>query len=248
MIIKNLTYATDKGKRSTQQDTFIHVFDERYGALLGVFDGHGGDEASKMCAKHIPSHFFECMPVYKNNAEQSLRDTLVNAANILKNYDSGTTVSLAYLPYNEDVVYTAVIGDSPIIIGNYKDYWVSPQHNVRSNIAERTAAQERGGFYNSGYIFRIFHREGLQLSRVLGDAGMGKVVSNVPETNSLKVHYGDFVLVGTDGLFDPGNENTEKAVSDIVKLIEEGADANMLVAHALSVPTGDNVTAILARF
>jgi len=247
MKTKSVTHATNLGQRSEQQDAFIRSFDSKYGTLLGVFDGHGGDEASKLCAKHVSSHFFECLDGAVLS-ELALGDTLINAANNLRHYDAGTTASLAYLPLAEDAVYTAVIGDSPIIVGQRGLFWLSPQHNVRSNVAERTAAQMRGGSYSQGYIWNGFSGPGLQMSRALGDAAMGKVISNVPDIKRLEVSEYDFVLVGSDGLFDPRNEDTDKAAQTLVEKIQSGATAEDLVAYALSVPTGDNVTAVLARF
>jgi hypothetical protein len=56
-------------------------------------------------------------------------------------------------------------------------------------------------------------------------------------------------LVGSDGLLSPGHdESGVQMLLDIVKMIEEqDVNAKELVDYAVSIPTGDNVTAILWR-
>jgi cell division protein YceG involved in septum cleavage len=55
--------------------------------------------------------------------------------------------------------------------------------------------------------------------------------------------------VRPDGCFDPGHYDFKKSAQTIVELVERGATAQDLVKRAaIDYPTGDNVTAIVARF
>jgi serine/threonine protein phosphatase PrpC len=141
------------------------------------------------------------------------------------------------------------MGDSPILIKD-KDgkINISPDHNIRTNDAERRAAEDRGGFCDGGYLFASFDGMGLQMARALGDSHLNKVLSRLPDVYAVEINENSFVLVGTDGLFDPGHWNFKVEADAVVKLIDEGADAAALVTRAVNIPTGDNVTAILARF
>jgi len=143
------------------------------------------------------------------------------------------------------------LGDSPVIIRTDKgEYWHAPEHNVRSNPAEVIRIKAMGGTVYGGYAYPprdgSFTAGGLQLSRTLGDSGHSAILSREPEIFEIPLGERSFVLVGTDGLFDPSHNSSEPA-SSIVALINKGASADDLVKYAIGVPTHDNVTAILVK-
>ena len=179
-----------------------------------------------------------------------LRKTIKNLAQALIDYDSGSTASLVYIPEIGDEVYTAVIGDSPIIILKGHDYWYGPDHNVRSNHAEAEAVRKRGGYIHNGYAMGrgVF---GLQMGRALGDAELVDILSTEPEVNKVSIGQGAWILVCTDGLIDPGHNGVDakQAIIDRCNSNVHGEfTAEDLVQYAVGVPTGDNVSCILARF
>ncbi len=237
-----ITTATARGERAYQEDTFINV-QMSQGTLLGVFDGHGGDEASRWMAMTFEKRFQD-----QRDVRRGLRDAFSKAAVVLKDYDSGTTASVAFIPTDSTSIYTAVIGDSPIIIDTPEGYWYGPDHNVRTNPAEREAAEHRGGFYNGGYICKGLHGPGLQMGRALGDAALASILSTEPEITTVKGKSNGFMLIGTDGLFDPAHYDFKEAAEKVLSQIELGSPAQDLVDRALAVPTRDNVTAIVVRF
>lgn len=249
MKIKDLTYASERGQRSYQEDRYF-VSNSTYGTLLAVFDGHGGDEASQYCDEHFAGHFLTCIHNTEGNAQVALRDSFSTMAADLKSFRSGTTASLVFLPADQDIVIAAVVGDSPVVIKTTNEkiptYWMGPDHNVRTNPAEAEAAQDRGGFLDYGYVFSSLSGKGLQMGRALGDAELGSVISNEPEIKIVTPDPTGFILVGSDGLFDPSHSDTA-SFSPLRTRIEAGHSAMDLVKYALNVPTQDNVTAILAR-
>jgi len=233
----NITAATAKGQRPYQEDTFINV-ELPQGRLLGVFDGHGGDEASKFMAENFVGLFEET---------GSLRLAFRLAAQHLKDYEAGTTASVVLVPTDSHTVFTAVVGDSPIIIQTKSGIWYGPDHNVRTNEIERVAAQTRGGSYAQGYIYNNFSGQGLQMGRALGDAWLSPVLSTEPEVAEVTVAPNGFVLIGTDGLFDPGHYGFKTASEQVIARVSQD-DAQALVDRAIGIPTRDNVTAILVKF
>ena len=248
MKIENITESTERGARPYQEDRSF-VSHNAYGTLLAVFDGHGGDEASEYCEFRFAAEFINQMSTgsIKRNPEEALRATVAIMAAMLRPYDCGTTASIVFIPEGENVAYTAVLGDSPIIIGSRETgYWFGPDHNVRSNPEEATAAQERGGFIHNGYLLAHFSGPGLQMARALGDSFMGRVLNTEPEMNKIRLDGAKFILVATDGVFDPSHHST-KAYATVIDKIEQGEPAEGLTKYAVELPTGDNATAILVR-
>jgi len=238
------------GQRSYQEDTYACIVAPE-GLVLMVADGHGGPEASELIEKHFPGvwrkRFDSSKPM------QEVFTEMYNDFDLLTKFvDAGSTLSIVFLPEGATTAYVAILGDSPVIIHQPDDtLWISPEHNVRTNQVEREAAEARGGIYERGYIWNDFsysdHARGLQMSRALGDGHMGKIITREPEC--IEVPVGDWVLIGSDGLVDPGHDGGEESCSPEVmqELIDGGADAEELVQYAVDVPTHDNVTAILWR-
>jgi len=236
-----ITTATARGERRYQEDTFINV-QMSQGTLLGVFDGHGGDEASKWMARNFEAQFQD-----QRDVRLGLRSAISKSAAMLRGCVSGTTASVAFVPTDSSMVYTAVIGDSPIIIDTPQRLWYGPDHNVRTNTAELDAAVKRGGFYNNGYICKGLYGPGLQMGRALGDAELSPILSHEPEISHV-FPVGEWMLIGSDGIFDPAHYDFKEAAEEIILAIELGDDAPRLVERAVAKPTRDNATCILVRF
>jgi serine/threonine protein phosphatase PrpC len=245
-----ITHATAQGKRDYQEDRYkIDVTND--GILLAVFDGHGGAETSEFCEKNLLGAF---NAVADNPSLPFIRDKVWGIFDRLRirtreNHD-GSCVSIVFIPSSLDRAYVGILGDSPVIIKTKDgEYWHSPEHNVNSNPAEVKRLQGLGATVYGGYAYAPnsgFSASGLQLTRSLGDSEFSSILSREPEIFEIPLGLGSFVLVGSDGLFDPSHKSSANA-STIVELIEKGATAGNLVNHALSIPTEDNATSILLR-
>jgi len=222
------------------------------GLILAVMDGHGGAE----CSEKLEQHFCEVWDtVYsaEKTPELLFRELFDKFDILTSDMEMGSSMSVVFIPKantgKETKAHVAVLGDSPVLIQHPDGTWmIGPEHNVRTNIAERQAAIQRGGYYSpNGYICYGPEGHGLQMSRAFGDRDLGKVLSRIPEVYS--VDLGDWALVGSDGLLSPGHDETYLAmIQEVVKMIEEqDVNAEELVNYAVAVPTGDNVTAILWR-
>lgn len=246
--LKPVSSASAKGQRSYQEDRLVIVTCEQ-GTLLGVFDGHGGHEVAQLAVDTLPGYFADEIGEPKATPRKALKNTIRKVNELTQDMFPGSTLSLAFIPAKGGFIYCAVIGDSPIIIKDSKgNINISPDHNVRTNEAESQAAIKRGGIVHDGYLYQNRFANGLQMARALGDAELDKVLSRKPDIYSVRVNKDSFIIVATDGAFDPGHYEFAKAAEDVVKLVGEGAEAEAVVDRAVQIKTGDNVTVMVARF
>jgi len=246
--LRPVTSASAKGQRPYQEDRlFVATYEQ--GTLIGVFDGHGGSEVSQTAVTELPGFFADLISEPKAKPRTALSKAIHKLAVLTQANISGSTLSLAFIPSRGSFVYCAVLGDSPIIIKDSKGAVnISPDHNVRTNYQEKLAAEKRGGFVHGGYLYTSYDGPGLQMARALGDTLLSKALSRRPDIYSVRINKDSFVLVATDGAFDPGHYDFEKEAAAVVKLVEEGADAQAVVDRAVQIKTGDNVSALVARF
>jgi len=256
-MLKKPTVATDRGARSYQEDQHVvkHVdYEKMPGVLMAVADGHGGTQTSSYVVGRLQADLFDSSLAYEKgdplNALKKIFKSLNEETSNLGNHQSsGTTLSAVYVPDGKRKAYVGVIGDSPVILAKRKtsDFDISPEHNVRSNAKEKEAAVGRGGVVRDGYLWEPTLRLGLQMSRDIGYHGMGDVLLRYPDVYTLDMEEGDALIVGTDGLLDPGHRSTREEARRLAKLVLGGAEASDLVQDALGRQTGDNVTAIVYR-
>jgi serine/threonine protein phosphatase PrpC len=248
MQLLSTTDAAAKGSRDYQEDRHF-TSEHTDGILLAVFDGHGGSESSHEAMRCFDRLFWASLEFFNGDPKRALHDSVKQLAVRLADWESGSTLSVAYIPTEGSRAFTAVLGDSPIIIHDGLTTWTGPDHNVRTNPAEREAAEARGGYCDGSYLYRNMHSQGLQMARALGDSHLKGVLSTEPEINEVPIVGSGFILVATDGLFDPSHRNGFEASKKILlAAINEGVDAQYLVDYAIGQDTGDNATAILARF
>lgn len=244
--IKGATFATAVGLRDYQEDRYV-LFSADEGVVLAVMDGHGGENVSALLEEKFPE-VWKTVYAPEKPIEQVYKELFEKFDILTSGMYAGSTMSVAFIPKTRDKVHVVILGDSSVLVQKPDGtLHVSPEHNVRTNIPERSRAIERGGYYYNGYICGP-EGHGIQMSRVFGDTDLGFFLSREPEVYS--VELGDWVLVATDGLISPGHEDgaAAKAFGDVTRMIdEEDANAQELVDYALKVPTGDNVTAMLWR-
>jgi serine/threonine protein phosphatase PrpC len=240
-----MTHGTNKGNRPYQEDRSVVYWVPDEGYLLAVFDGHGGSECANYCAENLVPVFHNVMTKY-NILRNVFQDVFKILNHETEHIGPGCAASIAFIPKDGTSVTVGVLGDAPILVkqANGK-LWLAPEHNVRTNRMEASAAIKRGGFVQSGYLFVKQSGNGLQMSRALGDRHLGTVLNREPEIFQLPLGPNSWVLVGSDGLFDP--THATQPGETIAAAIEAGHDANQLVQNALAVPTYDNVTAILVK-
>ncbi|MDP3697081.1 MAG: PP2C family protein-serine/threonine phosphatase [Candidatus Taylorbacteria bacterium] len=257
MVQGYIDAATHCGARSYQQDRFVvHRIRQgkEKGWLLAVADGHGDSaEVAEFCEKNLADYFTKFIGKAKsitNEAHKNvIKSTVKTLSDLTKNMDSGSTLSLVYISETKGMAFVGILGDSPIIIrGRKGSLIISPEHNARTNLAERKAATKRGAIYSGGYIWddpQSDMRSGLQLTRALGNKKLARFISRKPEIYSVNLGPDSFVVVMSDGVVDPGHKDPDTISHNLASLIENGATAADLVNDALKRRTGDNVTTVL---
>lgn len=249
-----ITHQTARGQREYQEDRYIvqHLaMPDGTGGItvLAVMDGHGGSEV----AEYLKEAFIETLMstgLAPRAATQNWRTVLASSFTVLaettKEMAAGSTLSVVLLPDNESRAYVAVIGDSPVVIKDAQSNLnIGPEHNAISNAAERDAAISRGAAFDGTYLRSTDSGYGLQMSRALGDNALD-FLYRVPEIYEVGLNDESFIIVASDGLFDPAHADTKSEIERIAELVENGADAQALVQDALHRRTGDNVTAVVA--
>jgi len=231
--------AQAQGGREDQQDyivskSFLH-FRHGWGHLVGVLDGHGGREVSFIGKMMIPVIF----DVRAKDMETEMARTIAMLHLHTDLYESGSTLSLAYINEVQQTVTTAVLGDSPILVIDENDILhVSIEHNVRSNLNERMAAVARGAVYRQdGYItnapdndYGLPSDEGLQVSRALGDKVFTHLLDRTPDINTYRLGSKSMVFVASDGLFDPGHAKEDpELLQKLLVEIEKGGNAEAIL-------------------
>ena len=243
----NITTASVIGKRDLQEDRFGVIYRET-GTLLAVMDGYGGAgvaESIRQCLENV----FDGAKKLGGDEEATLVSTF-RALNLLfRSRRAGATLSLVWIPQEARFAYVGILGDSPVIIKNPNDTvpWISPEHNVRTNLREREAAIRRGGFYFAGYLHGKTGDWGIQISRALGGAVLGEVLDRRPEIFPRPIEPGGIILAVTDGAVDPGHEKAAPRIKQLLDLVLGGGDADAVVKDALAHGTDDNATAIVCR-
>lgn len=244
--LSSVSSATNKGRRPYQEDRFFST-SLSSGLLLGVFDGHGGADCAER-ANNSFAHFFDYEIGVDSRPANALLEAFASVNEETAYMEDGTSASIAFIPWSADRVWIAVLGDSPVIVKTADGaIWHAPEHNVRTNKAERLAAEKRGGTVSGGYLFSSWNGPGLQMARAFGDAHLNRVLDRTPEVFLPALGAGSFVLVASDGALDPGHADADKAAKAVVDLIESGGDAQAIVNRAIAIPTGDNVSALLVK-
>ena len=245
-----LTFYSELGGRSYQEDRLVAEtiqLGDMALQVMAVMDGHNGSGVAQLAAdKLIPSIREAYEPA--RGIIETLKTTVSKLNEATKRSSSGSTLSIVAIPEEERRAYVAILGDSPVIIADDNGKInISPEHNVRSNLTEREKAIERGALYdNRGFICTA--GSGLQMSRALGDREFDPFLDRNPDTYSVKLGAGSFIVAATDGVLDPKHQNTtEEAVRLAGVVREDRMDAEAIVRDAIKRGGTDNATAIVWR-
>lgn len=242
----SVTKATGKGSRRGQEDRSVNVvvaagnFPHGKGRLLAVMDGHCGDQVSQMAAKNLRGIFRGALIDHKGNVELALKDAVANLHKESLNHDGGSTISIVYLPNDENRAYTAILGDSPVIIVD-KNGQInrSPIHSFSSNPSEVKRAVDNRFSYDGTHV------DGIMPSRAIGDESYDNILSRDPDIYSVEIGPKSLILLMTDGVYDPTYDTNADLARMIVMAREKGAKALVKDALAGGLKGGDNATAIV---
>eukprot|EP00198_Chlamydomonas_reinhardtii_P012576 XP_001701913.1 predicted protein [Chlamydomonas reinhardtii] len=216
-------------------------------AYLGIYDGHGGIDASTFLQRHLLSTIQEHLqPGCDVHDALTTAYSATNAAFRATGSIQGSTATTIILKHNR--LIAANVGDSPafVVKKSGEVYSVIQEHKIEGEEAARIAAQGVP-IYRSptgpAYMGTPDGTRWLNMSRAFGDF-VYPAISCEPYVCSLDVSDGKFLVMGSDGL-------TEKwPVAEAAQYVQQLAGAGWslpaicrcLVERALARGSTDNIT------
>jgi len=234
--------------------------------MFAVFDGHGGSQTAKHCAKAFPKAIAKGKA---SKAEETLRKAFFAvdqelARNAVHDEIGSTSVVCLVTPQS---VVVGNAGDSRAVLsrnGRAVDLSLDHKPNLREEKARIKAA---GGLVEENDGYRVTHKDvpvHLAVSRAMGDHCFKKnprlrpeqqLVSCEPDMEEQKRRAGDeFMVIACDGVWDV---MTSQEVVDLVRrflpCIQRGETkphdvVGMILDKCLRLESQDNMTMILVVF
>ncbi|BBI17483.1 PP2C family serine/threonine-protein phosphatase [Neochlamydia sp. S13] len=217
--------AEAQGRRPRMED--VHLFQEiLQGALVGVFDGHGGQQVAEQAKEEFEKNFSETLALNKGNVHLTFEQLIDEIhQNIIQHtyYDMiGTTLAISFIDKNTHLIYTATLGDTEANIYRNKESialscvrnWTHAKEAARAAIAleDPTLAETWPLAKNPKTLRYPNSRIGLNVSRAIGDKyASGKpdkpAVIHKPKITVNRLRKGDILIIACDGLKDYVLEN-----------------------------------------
>jgi len=203
----------------------------------GVFDGHGesGMEIAELAMGSIRSDLEFFTGQCGLTAKHVLEIVCDLASRQIFSHFSGTT-ALCFILREDGKLAVANTGDSRLVIVSGGAAWqVTDDHNtVNENEAKRVI--KSGGVIFGNYIWN--GDRGLMCIRSFGDRHFNESgVISTPEIFEPEVKSGDFIIAGTDGLW---NEINNAEAAEIVSGKSTAKEAKEALANAICEIGEDN--------
>lgn len=204
-------------------------------SLFAVFDGHGGQEVAKFCAKYFPIELLKNENFKKENYKTALEETFLkmdaillgdNALEFLKEFRNdlegnsfaGCTANVVLLTKTE--LFVANAGDSRAYVYTTEGQTIPLSSDHKPEVeTERVRIQNAGGYISEGRV-----NDNLNLTRAIGDLEYKKnvhlkpeqqIISAFPDVLSRKIDPSmKFMLIGCDGIWET------LSAQDICKLVD----------------------------
>jgi len=248
-----LSIACTQGRRQYMEDTYFASQDRD---IFAVFDGHGGDDVAKMCARELenimkkelrrhPDVSFCMHEVFKSLDARVIENKI--GANV------GSTAVVAMI--RDDRLWISNCGDALGAVGfkNGSATILSSEHKVEN---EKDRVRALGGMVTYGDGCARINGM-VNISRSIGDYHLKKFVIPDPFTTSVLVSSIDYIIIASDGLWDV--YNIGELNQEIMNLREQlksegisGAEAvdvitRSLVQRTLLRGSTDNITVVYAE-
>jgi protein phosphatase 1L len=257
----NCAVVNTYGRRNYNEDTFdiklnLHESLPNLG-YFGVYDGHGGDEASKFLKENLSSQIAK---ILANKEDLSVAFTSLDKKFIEENkFESGSCAVVVLAQPQSDgqfKIICANLGDSrALLLKGEKAQPLSADH-VPSVPEERERITQAGGFVTKGSVPRVCGV--LAISRAFGDKELKStdagrtIISPVPDIKDAIAKEGDILLLASDGLFEPKNwDNEDYIIKHVNSLLESTSSlkeaAQELVKKCYRAGSRDNITVVLVK-
>lgn len=250
-----ISSAMTQGYRQYMEDTLCvqKNAEKKYLNVISchIFDGHGGDQVSKLCEKNIIpifNHYLHLNPDLNTVLRQTYSHLDFLSLNESKSCGS-TAVSVIFSKNN---IWFANCGDSEgiVIFKDQKTKVVTQRHKVEDE-TQRLISLGANITYDDGCA-RINRM--LNVARSIGDHHLKQFVKSSPYITSIKNRNIEYVVIASDGLWDV---LTPEDVKDITNNIRKNAGLNVnkkelldlisiqLVKISVSKGSTDNITVVV---
>ncbi|XVF34502.1 hypothetical protein REPUB_Repub18cG0064100 [Reevesia pubescens] len=261
---------SDIGGRSYMEDTHICIADlaknfgcnlmsEEVVSFYGVFDGHGGKDASHFVRDHLPRVIVEDADFPLELEKVVTRSFMETDAAFAKSCSlesaqaSGTTALTAMIFGRSLLVANA--GDSRAVLSRHGTAIEMSKDHRPCCMEERRRIESVGGFIDDGYL-----NGQLGVTRALGDwhlegmKEMGERIGPLSAEPELKMitltkEY-EFLIIGSDGIWD--FFTNQNAIDFARRRLQEHNDVKLcckeIVEEAIKRGATDNLTAVLVSF
>ncbi|KAK7571996.1 hypothetical protein V9T40_014468 [Parthenolecanium corni] len=192
-----------------------------------IFDGHNGSGAALYSSAHLHQFLVESQ-FYPMYPDQALNDAFkMTDRHLLEKEDtqfkrSGTTAVCVLWHQDENMLYTAWVGDSEAILAKKgKIYKLVEPHRAAREDERQRISDLKGVVLFWGASWRVNGQ--LAISRAIGDSEHKPHVSSTPDIVSLQLDGDeDFVILACDGLWD--SVTYEKAAQAVYNHVQSDPD------------------------
>lgn len=229
------------GRRPTMEDSCASQgeFAGPKTQYYAVFDGHGGRDAAVFCAENLHQIIVQGLEM-GDSVPKAIKEGIkeINRQVVARWATAGTTAAIVVVM--NDIIYTANVGDSRIILidTNGKHKRLSVDHRITDK-TEKKAVITRGGTITQGRVNGI-----LMLSRAIGDGEVARYISCEPYMTETPLKEGMKLIIACDGVWDVMSD--QNAVEIFNKTKDPLDAARAIKAEALRRGTSDNISIICA--
>lgn len=193
-------------------------------ALFAVFDGHGGQEVAKFCAKYFPIELVKNEKFKQENYKEALEETFLHmdvmllgekSVELLREFKNdaengnsfaGCTANVVLLTKKD--IYVANAGDSRTILCSNNGTVTPLSFDHKPDVeTERQRIHQAGGYVSEGRV-----NDNLNLTRAIGDLEYKKNPAFKPEQQIISAFPDvmvkpidptqNFLLIGCDGIWE----------------------------------------------
>lgn len=179
--------------------------------IFMVLDGHGGYHVASFFQSNyikVFKSFLKKQGVF--DIRKTISDSFKYIDNLVKKYQSGTTVSMLMVIDDPRSMWLAHVGDSSaygVKVKGQKSHSVqllTKLHNIENKSEKvRIVKSEHHETTESGYV-ATKSGDMLAVTRAIGDSDFGPIIKSSPTVRKLNNSF-DVIMIGTDGIWDVMN-------------------------------------------
>jgi protein phosphatase 1L len=237
----------------------VHIDGRNYPVeLFGIFDGHGGNEASRFVRDHLAGRLYQALREFNPSGLteagiwRALKVTFVRLNQDFKNtlgspLDQGTTATVAMIL--DGKLWTANVGDARTVLDNGGEPEQLTEDAKPSMERYKRGIENRGGTVEN--IFGVPRVNGqIAVARAIGDHRQNGAISARPKITVKplsEIRPGSHLILCCDGIYDVAR------TKDVVRAVHAnrnrsaGTLAKNVVYSAYTSGSTDNLSCMVVK-